>query len=419
VYLSTLYEWLNWIGSVHQTEIDLGLERIREVAARLGVLTPRCPVVTVGGTNGKGSIVAGLAAIYRAAGYHVGTFTSPYLLIHNEEVRVDGTMASDASFLCAFEKIEAARAELTLTPFEYHTLAAFLIFQETELDIIILEVGLGGRLDAVNMINPDVAVVASIGIDHVAWLGDTREKIAVEKAGIFRHDKPAICGDPSPPVTLAAEANKIGARFIQQGKDFHWQESEKTWSWQAGSVEYGQLPLNTLLTQNMASVLMAITSLQATLPVSEDAIRLGLKTVTLSGRIQVIAEKPITEILDVAHNPAAAVRLAEYLAQQPCSGKTRAVFSMLDDKDIEGTLAVMKAEVDAWYIASLEGKRAASLDKFKKIFPKASITSFQVNENIVKAYEAARAQATPGDRIIIFGSFYVVADIMRLKQLVP
>ncbi len=416
--LSTLSDWLNWIGSVHATDIDLGLDRIGVVAERLGVLKPAIPVITVGGTNGKGSVVAGLESIYRAAGYRVGAFTSPYLLVHNEEVRLDGTQADDASFLEVFEKIESARADVSLTPFEYHTLAALLIFKNADLDVMILEVGLGGRLDAVNVIDADVSIVTSIGIDHVAWLGDTREKIAIEKAGIFRAGKPAICGDDHPPASLLEVATTLGVEFYQQGQTFQFVESDDHWSWRSQKVEYVQLPCNHLLTQNMATVLMAVTCLQKRLPVAEEALRRGLQQVSLLGRLQVLPGR-VTEILDVSHNPAAALVLANRLRQMPCSGKTLAVFSMLDDKDIEATIAVMQPVISDWYIAPLEGKRAASLEKLKKIFRIADIPFVQDFDSITSAYLAAAKQAADGDRVVIFGSFYVVADIMRLKQLAP
>jgi len=418
VHLSTLFDWLNWIGSVHSTEIDLGLDRIGVVAEKLGVLKPDCPVITVGGTNGKGSVVAGLDAIYRAAGYRVGTFTSPYLLVHNEEVRLQGVEADDAQFIRAFEKIESARADVSLTPFEYHTLAALLIFVETKLDVMILEVGLGGRLDAVNVVDADAAVVTSIGIDHVAWLGDTREKIAIEKAGIFRFGKPAISGDADSPATLIAAARNIGATYYQQGESFQYTEFPDHWSWRTLGTDYENLPRNHLLTQNMATVLMTITCLQKMLPVTEAAIHLGLQDVRLSGRMQCLPG-PVTEILDVAHNPAAAEVLANRLHQLPCAGKTWAVFSMLEDKDILNTLALMRPEVSEWVIAPLDCKRAAPLATLKKIFRKADISSVRECESITAAYQVAKTNAAAGDRIIIFGSFYVVAAIMRLKQLAP
>jgi dihydrofolate synthase/folylpolyglutamate synthase len=404
-----MFEWLEWIGSVHKTDIDLGLERISEVAARLNLLTPACRVITVGGTNGKGSVVAGLEAIYLAAGYRVGAFTSPYLFQHNEEVRLNGVMADDTSFCLAFEEIESARAHVSLTPFEWHTLAALLIFAEAKLDIMILEVGLGGRLDAVNIIDADVAVVASIGIDHTAWLGDTRELIAIEKAGIFRHGRPAVCGDVHPPTTLPDAADKIGARFYQQGKDFHYTEAADSWAWQAGNTAYDHLPRTSLLTQNMSTVLMAVTLMQPRLPVQEEAIRRALQTVTLPGRIQIVTG-PVIEIFDVSHNPAAAEVLAHRLHTMRCAGKTVAVFSMLDDKDIAGTIAAMRGVIDEWYVAPLTCKRAATIEKLRRLCEGVTLCSFY--ESITAAYQAAHQHTEPGDRIVIFGSFYTVAAVL-------
>jgi len=418
VQLSTIYEWLAWIGSVHNTEIDLGLERIRVIAERLGLLRPVCPVVVVGGTNGKGSVVAGLQAVYRAAGYRVGAFTSPYLFKHNEEVRVNGEMATDEAFCHAFARIEAARGEVTLTPFEYHTLAALLIFQQSNLDVMILEVGLGGRLDAVNVMDGDVAVVASIDIDHVAWLGDTRELIATEKAGIFRRGKPAICGDRNPPHTLIAAAQEMGTQFFQQGKDFNFTEMPDAWTWQCAGQTALTLPRNELLTQNMSTVLMAVSCLQSRLPVTEESIRRGLQQIELTGRMQIV-NKPVYELYDVAHNPHAALELARRLRQLPVTGKTVAVFSMLADKDIAGTLAAMKKVIDEWYIAPLTCARAASLPLLEQAFHQAGIIRVTTAPTLAAAYQAAVSQTRPGDRIIIFGSFYAVAAIMTETGLVP
>lgn len=415
MHLSTLYEWLDWIGSVHQTDIELGLDRIREVGMRLGLLSPGCRVITVGGTNGKGSVVAGLEAIYRAANFRVGTFTSPILFVHNEEVRVNGLMAKDIQFIEAFEKIESARLQVSLTAFEYHTLAALLIFQQAQLDIMILEVGLGGRLDAVNIMDADVAIVTSIGIDHVAWLGDTREIIATEKAGIFRQGKPAICGDTNPPETLKQAAQAVRANFYQNGLSFTFTEFDTHWRWQYGDVNYANLPKNALLTENMATVLMAVTLLQSVLPVSEEAIRQGLQSALVPGRIQVL-DGPVMEVVDVSHNPAAAGVLANWLHKRPCSGKTLAVFSMLEDKDIQGTLAVIQPEIDAWYVAPLTGKRAATLEKLKNAFSQVDISAVAFSNTIAEAYYAAHSQAESGDRVVIFGSFYTVAAILKLKQ---
>ncbi len=277
MYLSTMGDWISWIESIHITKIDLGLDRVRAVGAKLGLLTPSCPVITVGGTNGKGSTVAALTSIYRAAGYHVGTFTSPFFFKLNEEVQIDGIEATDEDFCAAFAKIEAARGDISLTPFEFYTLAALVIFNSRPLDVLVLEIGLGGRLDAVNIVDADVAVVTSIGIDHVNYLGSTREQIAFEKAGIFRQGRSAVCGDFSPPHTLLEHAAAIGADLYCQGQDFSFGASQSDWEWHGSGVSYQRLPLNSLLTQNMSTVLMAVTLLQQRLPVSTDALMQGLR----------------------------------------------------------------------------------------------------------------------------------------------
>lgn len=413
MHLSTLNTWLDWIGSVHNKDIDLGLERIREAAGRLQLLQPKCPVIIVGGTNGKGSVVAGLEAVYMAAGYHTGAFTSPVLLVHNEEVRVNGIMADDAAFCRAFEKIEAARNGVSLTPFEYHTLAALLIFAESNLDVMILEVGLGGRLDAVNLMDADAVVITSIGIDHVDWLGHTREAIAIEKAGIFRHGKPAICGDDAPPASLIKAAHDAGVDYYQRGVHFHFHEENDDWNWYTDNIRFEHLPKNVLLTENMASVLMTISTLQSRLPVDENAVRRGLQNIVLPGRIQKI-QGPVLEIYDVSHNPSAAAMLARKLTETLCAGKMRAVFSMLEDKDIAGTAAEMRSVADEWHVAPLACKRAAPQSRLKEVLK--DYPAVQFYQSVADAYGAAFAHSQPGDRLVIFGSFYTVAAVMRLKR---
>lgn len=408
---STVYEWLDWIGSVHNKDIELGLDRIKTVAERLGVLHQECPVIVVGGTNGKGSVVAGLESIYLTAGYQVGAFTSPYLFTHNEEVRVNGKPVTDDLLCKAFDRIEAERREVTLTPFEYHTLAALVIFHEKRLDALILEIGLGGRLDAVNVIDADVAVVTSIAMDHMDWLGDTREAIAFEKAGIFRNRTPAVCGDDNPPLTLVDSAKQVGAQLFVQGKAFKFTESSQTWSWQSSTTKYVDLPKNHLLTQNMSSVVMAVTLMQRQLPVSEEQIRQGLQQVKLTGRLQKIAGE-VEKIFDVGHNPAAIEKLAQHLGNNPVQGKTYAVFSMLADKDIRESLRMIMPNIDGWFVAPLRNKRAASSELLQKIFQDNHLDA-RFDENIAHSYQAAQKIAKPGDRIVIFGSFSTVSEAMR------
>lgn len=302
--LSTLSEWLSWIDQVHAKEIDLGLERVKEVAEKLNVSSPACPVIIVGGTNGKGSTVAGLEAIYLAANYRTGAFTSPFLFKPNEQVRINGEVVTDQALCAAFAEVEEARGETLLTQFEYFTLATLVIFKEHSLDVMILEVGLGGRLDSVNIIDASIAVVASIGIDHVSWLGATREQIGREKAGIFRPEYPVVCGDFDPPASILEAAADLGAPLYCQGREFDFNETISDWSWQSETAQYNALPLNILAVQNMSSVLMVITLLQSKLPVTEDAIKKGLSSVKLPGRIQIL-NGATTTIFDVSHNPAA------------------------------------------------------------------------------------------------------------------
>lgn len=413
--LSTINEWLDWIASIHSTEIELGLDRIKKVAERLGDLAPACAVVTVGGTNGKGSVVAGLESIYRAAGYHVGAFTSPYLFKHNEYVRIDQQIASDDAFIAAYQKIEKVRGQISLTPFEFHTLAALLIFKQAPLDILIMEVGMGGRLDAVNILESDIAIVTSIDLDHTEFLGKTREAIGFEKSGIFRQNKPAIIGDFNPPESIAKQAAALGSLLLRQGKEFNYQENPENWKWVTEDLQYDELPYCSLATQNMAIVLMAITTLQKRLPISSEAIKKGLATVQLPGRIQILNE-PVIKIFDVAHNPAAVSWLTKKLQSMPTIGKTRAVFSMLSDKDIASSVHCISSIVDEWYIAPLEGKRATSIEMLQKIFSDLHIQKVHAFSNLRDAYAEALLKSQSGDRIVVFGSFRVVAEVMQNQR---
>lgn len=408
--LLNLAEWLDRIQSVHVTEMDLSLERVKQVASRMNLLKVPCPVVTVAGTNGKGSCVAGLEAIYMNSGYRVGAFTSPVLFRHNEYVRIQGQDANDEQFCRAFEKIEAARGEITLTPFEFTTLATFEIFHSSNLDVWILEVGLGGRFDATNTIDADVAIVASIGIDHVDWLGDTREKIAYEKAGIFRKNKPAICGDFDPPLTLIDYSREISANLFCQAREFGYEKHATHWNWWSEKKRFDNLPLSKLALQNMSTVLMGIELLQDKLPVTLDVIQNSLAEVNLPGRIQVFPGE-ITRIFDVSHNPAAAEFLAQWLRENNCHGQTRAVFSMLGDKDVLATIRVMKDWIHEWHIANLPHKRGASKEKLLESFHNAEITHFNFYNSVELAHHAAIKLSQPGDRVVVFGSFHTVAAV--------
>lgn len=408
---NTVEEWLAWMKSGRVTEIDLSLERVTEVGSRLNLLRPPCPVITVGGTNGKGSCVAGLEAIYLQAGYRVGAFTTPYLFRYNEQVRIQGKSVTDKQFCDVFERIShACGNEIQLTVFEYGTLAAFMLFKEAHLDVWILEVGLGGRWDAVNVIDADVAIVSSIGLDHTEWLGNTREAIAVQKAGIFRQGHPAICGDFDPPKTLVEEALKIKAPFFCQGKSFGFKQDQISWTWWGPVTLFEHLPKPVLLLQNMATVLMAIDLLQEKLAVEKKHIDQAMQDVRLPGRLQQVPGE-VSQLFDVSHNPAAVALLAEYLQKTPISGKTHAVFSMLADKDISTTSQVIKQWIDEWHIAEVKSDRAAPLEKLIACFKENKIEETHYYTSVKEAYENAMAKATPGDRLLVFGSFRTVVEV--------
>lgn len=408
--LSTMQDWLTHIGSVHQQTIDLGLDRVRVVAERLRLLETEATVIVVGGTNGKGSTVAALNAIYRAAGYRVGVFTSPFLFKHNEEVMINDVLAEDRAFCDAFAAIEAARGEVTLTPFEYHTLAAFWIFKQHPLDVWVLEVGMGGRLDAVNCMDADLAIITSIALDHQAWLGNTREAIAFEKAGILRHGRPAVIAEPEPPASLLAAVKAVGALAAFVGIDYKIEKKNNAWSF-ISNVIINDIQNTQLYQNNLAAAVKAVLLLDAKWPVSEAQIRQGLARAALPGRQQCI-QGAVTHLLDVAHNPHAIALLCERLNAKDEAGETIAVFSMLSDKDIVASLQCVSGAIDHWFVAPLESDRAASALQLKTAFETAEITAVTMTETLAAAYEAARARVKAGDRIVIFGSFLTVAGVM-------
>lgn len=409
MYFSTLNEWLTWITQLHHIDIELGLDRVKKVADRLDILTFPCKIICVAGTNGKGSTVAGLEIIYLEAGYKVGSFTSPFLFKYNEQVKINGKEINDQFFCDTFKKINLHRGDISLTPFEFTTLAALSIFKQHKLDLILLEVGLGGRLDAVNILDTDISIVTNIGIDHTEWLGSTRETIAFEKAGIFRANKTAICGDFSPPPTLIQQANQLAAPLFCQGKEFYYQEIENQWSWHYAKIHYEYLPKTTLALQNMSTVLMAVSLLQPLLPIEDKIIYRALKKVYLPGRIQVIPGK-ITKIFDVSHNPDAVNFLSQFLKKNPILGKTYAVFSMLADKDIMASIETINQQIHHWFVAPLLTKRAASTELLRKIFQHTTIVKVSFFPSIKEAYLEACSIARPIDRVVIFGSFHTVAE---------
>ncbi len=415
----TLAQWLQWQETLHPRKIDLGLARVAGVATRMGVLHPAHVVITVAGTNGKGSCVATLEAILLAAGYRVGSYTSPHLLRYNERIRINGKDIDDDSLCAAFQTVDDARGEITLSFFEFGTLAALRLFCDTALDVALLEVGLGGRLDAVNIVDPDVAMVTSIGIDHVQWLGDNREAIAREKAGIFRNGRPAIGCEASPPASLVQAAREAGALWYGLGGQFNFVPRKDSWDWNGPSSRYADLPLPALKgphqLANAAGVLMALELLQEPLPVSVTAIRNGLQGVALAGRCQFIPGT-VEMILDVSHNPHGASRLAEVLGLFPCTGRTHLVLGMLEDKDVGGFVSALSSAVDLWYPAGLDNPRGLSADelcqRMRGLLP---VHRVHPCKDVPAACREAGANAVAGDRIVVCGSFFTVAAAIAGK----
>ncbi len=422
---STLNDWLTRLESLHPKAIDMGLERVASVWQRMGV-TLACPVITVGGTNGKGSTCAMLESILLQGAYHVGLYTSPHLIDFNERARIDGRMVSDAQLVTAFEAVEAARGDISLTYFEFTTLAILKLFADAGLDAVILEVGLGGRLDAVNIIDADVAIVTSVDLDHMDYLGDTREKIGFEKAGIFRAGKAAICSDPQPPQSLVDHAAAIGADLWLFGRDFNYSGDRQQWNYggramRRNSLAYPSLRgANQLL--NASAALAALEALRDRLPLGAQETRTGLVLVDLPGRFQVLPGRP-SVILDVAHNPHAAATLAQNLDNMGFHPYTFAVFGAMADKDIAGVLAHVKDKIDHWCLTDLPMPRAASAAALAAKLQEAGISdntatgaerSVRCFANPADAYADARKRAGENDRIAVFGSFLTVAGVLAV-----
>ncbi|MGE0383501.1 MAG: bifunctional tetrahydrofolate synthase/dihydrofolate synthase [Gammaproteobacteria bacterium] len=416
----TLPEWLAWQETLHVREIDLGLDRVRAVAERMRLTVPGFPVVSVAGTNGKGSSVAMLTACLRAAGYRVGTYSSPHIQRYNERIRVNGEPVGDERLCAAFSRVDAARGAIALTYFEFGTLAALDIFAQSELDAAVLEVGLGGRLDAVNMVDADVALVTAIDIDHVEWLGPDRESIAREKAGIFRAGRAAVCSDPIPPSNIAAEAARIGARLYQLGRDFSCVPQGGRWRFVHGGLAL-DLPRPRLTGDfqfhNAAGAVMALQALRGRLEVGANAIAEGIGTVTLPGRFQIVPG-PVEWLLDVAHNPHAATSLAANLRARPPAARTHAVVGMLRDKDCVGVLGQLAPLVDAWHVGGLPSARGAPAstlaDALSNLPVRGSVRTYLT---VDEALTAARGAAVAGDRVLVFGSFLTVAAASRMLGL--
>ena len=415
----TLGEWLAYLEQLHPSAIDMGLGRSQEVASRMGLGKPAPRVITVTGTNGKGSTCAFVASLLRAQGLKVGVYNSPHLLRYNERVQIDGVEATDAALCEAFVAVEAGRGEISLTYFEMGTLAAFWLFQHSALDAVVLEVGLGGRLDTVNIVDADLALVTSIGVDHVDYLGDTRESVAYEKAGIFRQGAPALCGDLNPPQPLLDKARELNCPFFLRGRDFDLAQGDAHWQWRGvdrrgQAVELHDLPLLDLPMENAALALQAYLLLD--LPWQAQQLIAALQQTRVVGRLDRRQfdwqGKRLNLLLDVGHNPHAAEYLAERLARRPVAGRRLAVFGLLADKDLGGVVARLSGSVHSWAVAPLDSSRARPVADLQAALENlgATVTS---HVSVAAALDAQCEQAAAEDEILLFGSFYCVAEALE------
>lgn len=412
-----LDHWLQWQQSLHPATIDLGLDRAARVLARTGWRPPRAPVITVGGTNGKGSCVALTTAMLTAGGYRVGSFTSPHLVDYRERIRVDDELVSEASLLVAFERIADALGPDSLTFFEFNTLAALLVFETASPDAIVLEVGMGGRLDTVNLVDADVAIVVSVALDHMEWLGPDVESIGREKAGIFRPGRPAIVGMRSPPRSVLATADAVGADARVLGRDFDAVEHpDGSWDFHDAAGRLQALPAPALAgvaqVPNAAVSLAALRALHARLPVGRAAIERGLQDVRLAGRFQrIVTNAGFEWVLDVAHNPEAARVLAANLLRYRVPGRTIGVCGMLADKDVESVVEILRDPIDAWIAATTAGPRSLDADVLAGR-ARARGVSMQPGGTVPEAIRLAQSLARPGDRVVVFGSFHTVGPAL-------
>jgi len=416
---NTLADWLAWQETLHAKSIDLGLDRIRDVYSRMGLARPAPVVITVGGTNGKGSCVAFLDHMLRAAGYRAGAYTSPHLLTYNERITLDGRQVADGELVGAFDRVDRALGGVTLTYFEFGTLAAFDLMERNEMEVAVLEVGLGGRLDAVNIIDADCALVTTIGLDHMDWLGPNRESIAREKAGIMRKGRPAVCGDRDPPHTLLAEAERIGADLHLIGRDFDYRRTRDGWAWQhtVGARLRATRRMGLLKPtmpgayqlDNAACCLEVLACLEDRLNVPDDAVAEGLRRAVLPGRLQRLELNGVDIILDVAHNPQAAASLDSALDELPERRPQVAVFAQLADKDHRGVVEPLKKRFDHWYLAGVDGPRACSgaelAHDIAGLVPTDQVTACP---DVAQALGLALSGTDGAGRVVIFGSFRTV-----------
>lgn len=420
-----LEQWLHYLEQLHPSEIDMGLARVQDVANRLELPPIADKIITVTGTNGKGSTCALLASLVAKQGLQVGVYSSPHLLRYNERVRINGQEVTDQQLCDAFNEVEQARGDVSLTYFEMGTLAAFWLFSQAALDVVILEVGLGGRLDAVNIVDADIAVVTNIGLDHGDWLGATRNTVAYEKSGIFRAGHPAVCGDLDPPEKLLTQAALLTVPLLLRGRDFDFALSEHNWHWrgldqQGQPIELHNIPLLDLPVENAALALQVYAALG--LNWQPETLMEALSSTRMPGRLQKVRinwhGRTLQLLLDVAHNPHAADYLAQRLHNQPVQGRRLAVLGVLGDKDLAGLVKCLQLHIDSWAVAALPSPRSYTKDRLKQALRQqgAQVTAYQ---NIAQAIEAQCTKATEDDQIIIFGSFFTVAEALKWLALQP
>ena len=415
----SLDEWLEWQSTLHPSAVDLGLDRCRRVRDALGLPASAPPRIVVAGTNGKGSCVAFLEAVLGAAGLRAGAYTSPHLVRYNERVRIGGRGVSDAALIEAFERVDAARGDVPLTFFEFGTLAAADLIERARVDVTVMEVGLGGRLDAVNVFDPDVSLITAIGIDHRAWLGDDRESAGREKAGIMRPGVPCVIGERSPPESVLDHARTIGAPCRILGRDYGFDAagagSKRCWRWWGSGRTVGGLPLpgppGRHQIDNAAACLAALDALSPRLAVGDDALRSGVAGARVAGRLQWL-DTPARVLVDVAHNPLAAEALAAYLATFRPRPMRHAVCGVLGDKDAGAMLRALAPEIDAWYFGSLPGPRGRDARALAGELPGAAACS--TFDSVDAAFEAALAHRSEGGEIVVFGSFVTIERVLRL-----
>ena len=425
---NTLAQWLAWQETLNPAEIELGLERINRVRVSAGIADHfDCPLIIVGGTNGKGSVVAMLQSIATAAGLNVCAYTSPHITHYNERICINGADVDDTSLCEAFERIDQARGNEALTYFEFGTLAAIDLFMRAKPGLVLLEVGLGGRLDAVNIMQPDVSVISSIDIDHIDWLGDNREAIGFEKAGIMRKNKPVICGDPEPPQSCLQHAQALCAYLLLLNRDYSAVRTDTGWRFEADECMPMELPVPALRGEfqlgNAATAIMALRALGDRLSVDVDHIATGLNTVRLAGRLEQLRDAPRV-MLDVAHNTEAAAAVIGYLNTTACAGKTRVVIAMLADKPVSAVIGLLSPLVDAWYSAGLSsvgrGLDAKAMAELIQYAPETTgDAKLCASDTVAQACAAAMRDASADDRIIILGSFYTVAAAKQFFSTEP